>query len=184
MARKARVKSSTGRYIIMLRGMEDTLFKAKNIKDLFLKNAEERFGGKIEGIRFFSDRVVMLVKESDKGISVDMKPVLISFARSYNGERGTDGKVFMDRFKSIPVEDKAFLTICTDYVNGDSNKDPFGVKTEAKPSQAPAKPKAAPKKKSAPKKAEPKPVEKPKEVEKEPQKPPVKRRNEMPTWLL
>ena len=178
MARKARVKSSTGKYIILLRGMEDTIFRTKKIKDMFNETVTEYLGKNMLGIRFFADRVVIFAKESKNGIAMDLKPVLIKFARAYNKERGVDGKVFMDRFKSLPVEDKEFEKQCKDFVDGEKVKDPFETKTvrAATPKKEAVKP--APKKaeKPAPKKPEPKP---------EPEvKPAPKKRNEMPTWLL
>lgn len=178
MARKARVKSSTGKYIILLRGMEDTIFRTKRIKDMFNETVTEYLGKNMLGIRFFADRVVIFAKESKNGISMDLKPVLIKFARAYNRDRGADGKVFMDRFKSLPVEDKEFEKQCKDFVDGEKVKDPFEVKVvrPATPKKETAKP--APKKvaKPAPKKPEPKP---------EPEvKPAPKKRNDMPTWLL
>ncbi len=170
MARKARVKSSTGKYIILLRGMEDTIFRTKKIKDMFNETVTEYLGKNMLGIRFFADRVVILAKESKSGIAMDLKPVLIKFARAYNKERGVDGKVFMDRFKSLPVEDKEFENQCKDFVGGAKVKDPFETKTVrvATPKKETEKP--------APKKPEPKP---------EPEVKPVpKKRNDMPTWLL
>lgn len=178
MARKARVKSSTGKYIILLRGMEDTIFRTKKTKDMFNETIESYLGKNMLGIRFFADRVVMLAKESKNGIAMDLKPVLIKFARAYNRERGIDGKVFMDRFKSLPVEDKEFEEQCKDYVSGLKVKDPFEVKVErlATPKTETAKP--------APKKVA-KPVEKKPEPKPEPEvKPAPKKRNDMPTWLL
>lgn len=189
MARTARVKSSTGKYIVMLKGIDETLFKTKKAKELFTNEAESRFGGEIQGIRFFSDRAVMIVTESEKGISIDMKPVLISFARALNNEKKTDGKVFADRFKSMPIETEEFSALCEDYINGKTAKDPFGAvrktatekKVQQKKESAPKK-KAEPKKKAAPKaEAKPKVTEEPK---KEVEAPKPKRRNDMPTWLL
>ena len=63
----------------------------------------DNFGGKVYDITFKNDSVTVIVKESSNGLGYDMKPVLISFARTYNRERGMAGKVFKDRFKSIPI---------------------------------------------------------------------------------
>lgn len=178
MARKARVKSSTGKYIILLRGMEDNIFRTKKTKDIFNETIEGYLGKNMLGIRFFNDRVVIFAKESKSGIAMDLKPVLIKFARAYNRERGVDGKVFMDRFKSLPVEDKEFEAQCKDYVGGAKVKDPFEVKASrpVTPKKEAAKP--------TPKKVA-KPVEKKPEPKPEPEvKPAPKKRNDMPTWLL
>ena len=63
----------------------------------------DNFGGKVYDIKFKNDSVTEIVKESSNGLGNDMKPVLISFARTYNRERGMTGKVFKDRFKSLPI---------------------------------------------------------------------------------
>lgn len=167
MARKARVKSSTGKYIILLRGIEDSIFRSKKSKDLFSQTAKEYLGKNMLGIRFFADSVVIFAKESDKGISMDLKPVLIKFARAYNKDRDVQGKVFADRFKSLPVEDLEFEKQCVDYIKVKRVKNPF----EPKMGRA---------------KKTDKPVEnKPAQTEPEPEiKPIPKKRNDMPTWLL
>ena len=186
MARKARVKSSTGKYIILLRGMEDTIFRTKKIKDMFNETVTEYLGKNMLGIRFFADRVVIFAKESKSGIAMDLKPVLIKFARAYNRERGVDGKVFMDRFKSLPVEDKEFEKQCKDFVDGEKVKDPFEAKASRTPAPKKEVVKTAPKKVEAPapKKAE-EPAPKKPEPKPEPEtKPAPKKRNDMPTWLL
>ena len=103
MARKAREKSSTGFYAVLLRGEEENIFKTKKNKDLFEQLMNDNFGGKVYDITFKNDSVTVIVKESSNGLGYDMKPVLISFARTYNRERGMAGKVFKDRFKSIPI---------------------------------------------------------------------------------
>ena len=167
MARKAREKSSTGKYIIMLRGTDEDLFKSKKTKELFELVATEILGGNLIGIRFFNNRVVMVVKETNQGIGLDMKPLLISFARTYNRDNKTDGKVFDGRFKSIPIEsdecEKEYLA----YINGERVRDPFAPKDGSK--IAVRKPKAEKKPESD---TEVNYYEKP------------KRKIEMPTWLL
>ncbi len=192
MARKAREKSKTGKYIVMLKGIEDTIFKSKKTQEVFKELVENVFGKGLLGIRFFNDRVVMALKESKAGIGMDMKPILISFARTLNRNNGEKGKVFADRFKSIPLEDKDFEAKCMAYINRETTKDPFAPKRTVAPKKAEPKAKAAPKKpaekKATPKKAEPKaqvkkvtpPAPKAEEVKKEE----TRKRNNLPTWLL
>lgn len=189
MARKAREKSKTGKYIVMLKGIEDTIFKGKKAQETFKELIENAFKKRCLGIRFFNDRVVMVLKESDAGIGMDMKPVMISFARTVNRNAEAKGKVFADRFKSIPVEDKAAEAEAMAYINRESTKDPFAQKrtvtAPAKPKivtkkVTPPTPKPEPKTKATPKpKAEPKP-----KVEEPPKKEEPKKRNNLPTWLL
>ena len=103
MARKAREKSSTGFYAVLLRGEEENIFKTKKKKDVFEQLMNDNFGGKVYDIKFKNDSVIVTVEESSNGLGYDMKPVLISFARTHNRERGMTGKVFKDRFKSLPI---------------------------------------------------------------------------------
>lgn len=130
----------------MLKGTEENLFKSKNVRDLFMEYANKGFENRMLGIRFTADRAVMLVTESEKGISADMKPITISFARAYNKDRGGDGKVFADRFKSLPVETAEFEADCTAFIGGNNAKDPFDTKTVAVKAEKPA---AKPKKTAA-----------------------------------
>lgn len=183
MARKAREKSKTGKYIVMLKGIEDTIFKSKKTQETFKELIEDAFKKRCLGIRFFNDRVVMLLKESDAGIGMDMKPALISFARTVNRNAEVKGKVFADRFKSIPVEDKTAEAEAMAYINRESTKDPFAQKRTV---TAPAKSKTVTKKVTPP---TPKPEPKPKatlkpKVEEPPKKEEPKKRNNLPTWLL
>lgn len=194
MARKAREKSKSGKYIVMLRGVEDTIFKSKKTQEIFRELIEKAFGKGMLGIRFFNDRVVMALKETKAGIGMDMKPVLISFARTLNRNNGEAGKVFADRFKSIPLDDKDFEAECIAYINRETTKDPFAAKRAVAPKKAEPKAKATPKKpaakKATPKKAKPETVVKkvtpptpaPEKVEVKKEEP--KKRNSLPTWLL
>lgn len=180
MAREARKLSSKGLYYIELKG--DTLFKTEDDKKRFLEIANEYFGkgGKIYGYSLTKTSIKMVVKESEKGISMTMKPITVSYARYFNKTHGGEGSIFADRFKSIPYEskkevDEAVLALD----KGDEL--PKAKKAEPK--------KAAPKKetkKAAPKKAAPKKevkaVEAPKpEVKKETAE---QKRKKLPTWLL
>lgn len=166
MAREARVKSSTGIYAIILRSDTD-IFKTKSLRNAFLTSAEKYLGNGMMGVRFHSAKAEMLIKESEKGISMDMKPLITSFARTYNKTTNSCGKVFSDRFKSIPVEDDTLLNECMTYMSGGKTASPYrdGVKRAFK-KITPQKPEA-----------DTKPKEEP--------KPEIKRRqNTMPTWLL
>lgn len=180
MARKAREKSSTGIYAVILRGY-DRIFRTKKLRDVFSDAADKYLGEELMGIRFFDDHVHMLVRESEKGISLDMKPLITSFARSYNKETGNDGKVFADRFKSVPVETAELEAQCIAYLNSAAKTAPFesGAASEAAVKKtAPQKKKnSEPKKPAAKKTVAPKPEPKP-----EPPKP--KKKKALPSWLL
>lgn len=117
MARKAREKSSTGIYAVSLKGQSD-IFKTARMKEQFSESCKKYINEGLIAIKFHADKVEMLIKESEKGISMDMKPLITSFARAYNRENDNEGKVFADRFKSIPVEDDKTKAQCIAYLNG------------------------------------------------------------------
>lgn len=134
MARKAREKSSTGIYAVMLRGYED-IFESEDMRQAFKAAANKYLGAGLMGIRFLNARADMLVCESDKGISLDMKPLVTSFARTYNRKTGTDGKVFADRFKSVPIETKKLERECKAYLEGGAAPQPYVSGAAAKPQE-------------------------------------------------
>lgn len=163
MARKAREKSATGVYAVILRSA-DNIFEKEDMRDEFAQCAEKYLGSGLMGIRFCHSRVNMLVKESEKGISMDMKPLITSFARTYNRTAQTEGKVFTDRFKSVPIESPEHEAECIGFLNGGGSVFPYDTAAAAR--RAVKKEKAVP------------------EPEKKEEKPPVRQRNKMPTWLL
>ena len=163
MARKAREKSSTGFYAVILRGNEN-IFEETAMQEEFCAAAKRYLGNGLWGIRFFDDAVHMLIEESEKGISLDMKPLVTSFARTYNRAHDTEGKVFADRFRSVPIDSRTVKKICIEYLNGGEPAAPYIMGRAA---------------------AEKKPeVKKPvKKAEPEPQKP-ARKKQQLPSWLL
>lgn len=157
MARKAREKSAAGVYAVTLKGNKK-IFSAKKMKEEFLNAAGRYLGDGLLGCRFSADKAELLVKESPKGISVDMKPLTTSFARAYNKANNTEGKVFADRFKSVPVGDDELQKACIAYLEGGKPAAPF----ESRARRTAAKPESV----------------------REELKPVPKQRNTMPSWLL
>ncbi len=198
MARTARAISSTGIYAVILRAAE-AIFAEVDMKEAFMNAANTYLGDGLLAIKITDERVEMLLEESEKGISMDMKPLITSFARTYNREYDHEGKVFIDRFKSVPVEDDDTKDECIAYLEGGELAWPFaGVREtqskpapEKKPAAKQAKPAKKTEKKKTAKRPAAKPVKKPAEVkkpepeEKKKEEPaPVRRRNELPSWLL
>ena len=140
MARKAREKSITGFYAVLLRGEKEDIFKLKKNRDLFENLVNNSFGGEVFEIKFKNDSVLMTVSESDNGLGNDMKPVLISFARAYNKENAITGKVFKDRFKSVPLG--------TAPENVDLEKISFVLKSNQNIQKKSSEPKVEPKKRN------------------------------------
>lgn len=201
MARKAREKSSTGIYAIVLRGSGD-VFRTEEMRGAFCDAAKKYLGRGLIGAVFSDNRVDMLVRESDKGISLDMKPLITSFARTYNRENETDGKVFADRFRSVPVEAKAIERACRAYMKGGDIAAPYiigaapaaAAETEKKTGKkktekAVAKPekKVTVKTAKKPEKTVAKPEKRPEKAAAMPkpeQAPKPKKKSNLPSWLL
>ena len=171
MARKAREKSSTGVYAIVLRGNGE-IFKSGKLREAFYDTAKKYLRRGLIGVVFSDDRADMLVRESAAGISMDMKPLITSFARTYNRENETDGKVFVDRFRSVPVESRADDRACRAYMKGGEVAPQYVI------GAAPAAKKAA-----AEKPAAKKPAPKPEPLAEAPAAKPKKKSN-LPSWLL
>ena len=183
MARKAREKSSTGNYAVTLKGIEE-IFKSKKVKDTFKECAEKYLGEGLKGIRFSNGQADMLIHESEKGISMDMKPLMTSFARIYNRENSNDGKVFADRFKSVAVETDEDYELCLKYINGSNAQSPFtGGKKADSPVKSAVKKKTAAKPASE-KKADTKPVAEIAAEKKEETTQAKPKKNDLPVWLL
>lgn len=205
MARKAREKSSTGNYAVVLKCI-DEIFKSKKVKNMFIECAQQYLGDGLRGIRVSSGMAEMLIHESGKGISMDMKPLMTSFARAYNREFENEGKIFADRFKSTPVEDEAAYENCIKYLeNGKSSSLFNGEKKKAatEVKKAPSKPEkktvrktatkkaeeraAKPEKKTAPKtekKAEKTATAKTTNPPEKTEEKPKPKKNDLPVWLL
>lgn len=193
MARKAREKSSTGNYAVMLKSVSE-IFTGKTVKEMFRECAEKYLGEGLKGIRFSKGQVDMLIHESEKGISMDMKPLMTSFARLYNKSTGNEGKIFADRFKSVPVEIDEDYELCLKYIAGSGARSPFGgtKKAPSAAENAAEKEKPVSEKNKAPRKS---PVSSAKKTDvtphsetedkaKENKPQPKPEKNDLPIWLL
>lgn len=102
MARKAREKSSTGMYNIIIKGTAP-LFKNDEDYDFFMESMVE-YLDEVYAFALTPDAICMAAKESEKGIGLDLKPLMTKYARYYNKLNNLEGKLFADRFKSEPIE--------------------------------------------------------------------------------
>ena len=165
MAREARKISKSGNYYVVLKGEE--LFVTDEDKKMFVEILEKNFAtGIVHGYELTKDEIRLVVKEGEKGISMTMKPVTTSYARYFNRTHDREGKLFVGRFKSEPLETDEEIEECIKNLkNGKTVKKTAPKKTSTKKVVAP--------------KTEPK---KPVVVEESP-KPAVKKKN-LPSWLL
>jgi len=110
MPRKAREKSSTGIYSILLES-EHKIFRDDDDYNEFI----ERIGDYLDigaiAFALIEKAICLIVKESEKGIGMDIKPITTSYARYYGAKYGLDGGLFKQRFKSAPIENATDMAL-------------------------------------------------------------------------
>ncbi|MBS8265685.1 transposase [Mesobacillus boroniphilus] len=116
MARKARVKSTSGIYHVMFRGVNrQDIFHDDEDRMKFLeilKKYKEYAGLVVYAWCLMSNHIHLLLKEGEEGIGATMKRVGVSYALFFNWKYQTSGHLFQNRFNSESVEqDDYFLTV-------------------------------------------------------------------------
>ncbi|MGI6677818.1 MAG: REP-associated tyrosine transposase [Dehalobacterium sp.] len=116
MPRRAREKSETGIYHIVIRGANrQEIFHDENDRLRFLdtlKKAKTTSEMQVYGWCLMNNHVHLLLKEGKEDISITMKRIGVSFVWYYNQKYKTTGHLFQDRFRSEKVEtDKYLLTV-------------------------------------------------------------------------
>lgn len=121
MPRRAREKSKSGIYHIMLRGInrqdlfEDDEDRLKFIEALsFYK---EKSGYKVYAYCLMSNHVHMLFKEEKEPISLIIKRISSSYVYYYNRKYSRCGHLLQERFKSEVVENDAYFLIVLRYIH-------------------------------------------------------------------
>ncbi|WP_058309141.1 transposase [Gracilibacillus massiliensis] len=116
MPRKARTKSSTGVYHIILRGInKQTIFEDEEDKRKFIKTLakyKEISGFELYGYCLMDNHVHLLLKEIRESLATILKRISSSYVYWYNEKYERIGHLFQDRYKSENVEnDTYFLTV-------------------------------------------------------------------------
>lgn len=106
MPRKAREKSKTGIYAVLIKGADASrrLFCDDDDYNEFISRLDDKLDTSAMAFAVCENSVCMIVKESEKGIGWDIKPVTTGYARYYGKRYGIDGGIFERRFKSEPIE--------------------------------------------------------------------------------
>lgn len=116
MPRTARIKSSTGIYHIITRGInQQNIFSTDDDYERFL-NTTTRYCRKskceIYAYCLLDNHIHLLLKEGQEPLATTMKKIGTSYVYYYNWQYNRKGHLFQDRFKSEPVEDdNYFLTV-------------------------------------------------------------------------
>ena len=121
MARKARVKSESGIYHIMLRGInkQDIFIEDEDYRR-FLKallNSKKKSNFELYAFCLMSNHIHLLLKENDNDISTIIKQIGCSFVYWYNKKYERVGHLFQDRFLSEPVDSDEYLLTALRYIH-------------------------------------------------------------------
>ena len=116
MPRKAREKSESGIYHVLLRGINrETIFSEEEDCRKFLEvlaAAKEAGGFLLFGYCLMNNHIHLLVKEADEPLPQIIKRIGVRFVYWYNMKYGRSGPLFQDRYMSEPVESgRYFLTV-------------------------------------------------------------------------
>jgi REP element-mobilizing transposase RayT len=116
MPRKARRKSESGIYHLILRGINrQSIFEDDEDREKFLQKLEhykQECGYSIYAYCLMSNHIHLLIKTGREPLQQIMKRIGASYVYWYNWKYERCGHLFQDRYKSEPVEDdKYFLTV-------------------------------------------------------------------------
>ncbi len=122
MPRQARVKSKTGIYHVMLRGInQQQIFEDKEDFGKILqiiKEYKDKLKFKIYAYCIMGNHVHLLLKENEiVTIGEILKKIGTRFVYWYNIKYIRVGHLFQDRFKSEPVEDEKYLLTVVRYIH-------------------------------------------------------------------
>ncbi|MDG5789389.1 transposase [Evansella sp. AB-P1] len=121
MPRKAREKSSTGIYHVMLRGInKQTIFEDDEDKRKFLQTlakCKEVSGFELYGYCLMDNHIHLLVMEKIEGISTIMMRFSSSYVYWYNKKYDRCGHLFQERFRSESVENAAYFIKVLRYIH-------------------------------------------------------------------
>jgi len=126
MPRQARIKSSTGIYHIMTRGInKEQIFSRivhKNRVIEIIKNVREDVDFDFIAYCIMDNHLHLLIKADEDKLEILMKKLNIKFAMHYNKIEKRYGHVFQDRFKSEAVENDKYLLGVLRYIHNNPVK--------------------------------------------------------------
>lgn len=121
MARTARIKSRSGVYHIVLRGInKQTIFYDDEDKEVFInrmKLVKEKYEYVIYAFCFMSNHIHLLIKEKERPIGEIMRRILSSYVFWYNSKYERVGNLFQDRYKSEAIENDEYLLCAVRYIH-------------------------------------------------------------------
>jgi len=126
MPRQARIKSSTGIYHIMIRGInKEQIFNRvvhKNKVIEIIKNIREDMEFDVIAYCIMDNHLHLLIKADEDKLETLMKKLNVKYAMHYNKIEKRYGHVFQDRFKSEAVENDKYLLGALRYIHNNPIK--------------------------------------------------------------
>lgn len=121
MPRKARQKSSTDCYHIVVRGLNKiAVFEEKREKSRILNLIRENYKEyniKIYAYCIMSNHFHLLLEADLKDLASFMAKIIASFAHYYNYKHNRTGYVFQSRFRSQCIETQSYFWNCLRYIH-------------------------------------------------------------------
>lgn len=120
MPRKARIKSTTGIYHIIMRGINrQILFEDDEDRFRFiysLKKYREICEYELYAYCLMENHLHLLLKEGKEPLETIMRRICGSYVLWYNKKYNRIGYLFQDRFKSEPIENDAYFLTVVRYI--------------------------------------------------------------------
>ncbi|WP_338449917.1 transposase [Niallia oryzisoli] len=121
MPRRARLKSRSGIYHVMIRGVNrQIIFKDDEDKGRLvwtLRKYKPISKYQIFSYCLMNNHIHLLMKESEEGLSEAIKRISSSYVYWYNTKYNRIGHLFQDRYKSENVEDRAYFLTVLRYIH-------------------------------------------------------------------
>lgn len=132
MPRRAREKSETGIYHVILRGTNrQEIFHDEEDNQRFIKTLEKYKGIsriKVYGWCLMGNHVHMLLEQGNEELSTTMKRIGVSYAWYYNWKYKSTGHLFQDRYRSEKIEDENYLLAVIRYIHQNPVKAGIAIK--------------------------------------------------------
>lgn len=121
MSRTARVKSETGIYHVMLRGLDKRdIFLQNGDFEVFLKyiaKAKEKSNISVLAYCLMTNHVHLLLKEGNEALGNTMKRIAVGYVQYFNFNNGRVGHLYQNRFQSEPINDDNYLLAVLRYIH-------------------------------------------------------------------
>lgn len=120
VARKARVRAESGVYYIKIESADRLIFVDDEDGRTFVRELEQVAGDDFADVYAYclqNERIDLVLKEGLSGISPLVRRLLSGYTLYCNRRNGSSGKLFYDRFKSLPLEEADDILDAVRYVH-------------------------------------------------------------------